>query len=307
MRVVVALGGNALQRRGEPPEPRLRERNLAVAAKSVAALARRHEIVVTHGNGPQVGMLALAAETSGAVAPLDLLVAESEGMIGYLIEREVSAVLPGREIATLLTQVEVDAADPAFAAPSKPIGPGYAEPEARRLAAERSWTIMRDGRSFRRAVASPEPLRIRELNAVRLLLEAGAIVICGGGGGIPVVLSSDGVVRGIEAVIDKDRTAALLAAALEADALLLLTDVAAVSTRWGDPDARLIAEASPEALRAFAFAPGSMGPKVEAACRFVERTGRIAGIGALEDAAALLDRAAGTVIRQTREPIRYHG
>ncbi len=307
MRVVVALGGNALQRRGEPPEPRLRERNLAVAAKSVAALARRHEIVVTHGNGPQVGMLALAAETSGAVAPLDLLVAESEGMIGYLIEREVSAVLPGREIATLLTQIEVDAADPAFAAPSKPIGPGYAEPEARRLAAERSWTIMRDGRSFRRAVASPEPLRIRELNAVRLLLEAGAIVICGGGGGIPVVLSSDGVVRGIEAVIDKDRTAALLAAALEADALLLLTDVAAVSTRWGDPDARLIAEASPEALRAFAFAPGSMGPKVEAACRFVERTGRIAGIGALEDAAALLDRAAGTVIRQTREPIRYHG
>lgn len=307
MRLVMALGGNALQRRGEPPEPRLRERNLAVAAKSVAALARRHEIVVTHGNGPQVGMLALAAEKSGAAEPLDLLVAESEGMIGYLIEREVSAALPGREIATLLTQVEVDAADPAFAAPSKPIGPGYAEPEARRLAAERSWTIMRDGRSFRRAVASPEPLRIRELSAVRLLLEAGAIVICSGGGGIPVVLSSDGGVRGIEAVIDKDRTAALLAAALEADALLLLTDVAAVSTRWGDPDARLIAEASPEALRAFAFAPGSMGPKVEAACRFVERTGRIAGIGALEDAAALLDRAAGTVIRQTREPIRYHG
>ncbi len=307
MRVVMALGGNALQRRGEPAEPRFLARNLQIAAHAVADLANRHEIVVTHGNGPQVGMLALAAAKSGTAEALDLLVAESEGMIGYLIERELSAALPGREIAVLLTQVEVDAADPAFAAPSKPIGPGYTEAEARHLAAERSWAIMRDGEFFRRAVASPEPRRIRELNAVRILLEAGAIVVCSGGGGIPVVVSRDGGVRGIEAVIDKDRTAALLAETLEADALLLLTDVAAVFAQWGGPAARGIAEASPEALRGFDFAPGSMGPKVEAACRFVERTGRVAGIGALKDAAAILDRAAGTVIRQTRQPIRYHG
>jgi carbamate kinase len=307
MRVVMALGGNALQRRGEPAEPRLLARNLGIAVKAVAELARKHEVVVTHGNGPQVGMLALAATAGGAPSALDLLVAESEGMIGYLIERELSAALPRREIATLLTQVEVDAADPAFAAPTKPIGPGYAEAEARRLAAERSWAIMRDGACFRRAVASPEPRRIREINAIRILLEAGAIVICSGGGGIPVAVSEDGALRGIEAVIDKDRTAALLAEGLGADALLLLTDVAAVMTRWGEPDARPIAEASPEALSAFDFAAGSMGPKVEAARRFVARTGRVAGIGALEDASAILEGKAGTVIRQGRNTIRYHG
>lgn len=307
MRVVMALGGNALQRRGEPAGPGVLARNLSRAASAVAAIARHHEVVVTHGNGPQVGMLALAAEAQGRADPLDLLVAESEGEIGYLIERELAARLPSREIATLLTQVEVDPADPAFAAPTKPIGPVYDESEARRLAAERSWTIMRDGEHFRRAVASPEPRRIRELNAVRVLLGAGLVVICSGGGGIPVVAGADGGLRGIEAVIDKDRTAALLAEGLDADALLLLTDVAAVMTRWGDPAARAIAEASPAALGAFRFAPGSMAPKVEAACRFVSRTGRLAGIGALDDASAILEGAAGTVIRQTLDPIRYHG
>ena len=307
MRVVMALGGNALQRRGEPAEPGVLARNLSRAADAVAAIARRHEVVVTHGNGPQVGMLALAADVQGRNTALDLLVAESEGQIGYLIERELAALLPGREIATLLTQVEVDPADPAFAAPTKPIGPVYGEAEARRLAAERSWTIMRDGDHFRRAVASPEPRRLRELNAVRVLLGGGLVVICSGGGGIPVVAGADGRLRGIEAVIDKDRTAALLAEGLEADALLLLTDVAAVMTHWGDPAARAIAAASPAALGAFRFAPGSMGPKVEAACRFVSRTGGFAGIGALGDAPAILKGAAGTIIRQMQDPIRYHG
>ncbi len=306
-RVVLALGGNALQRRGEKPDPKLRQRHLHEAARAVAAVAREHEVVVTHGNGPQVGMLALAAAADpGACDPLDVLVAESEGAIGYLIERELEAELPGREIATLLTEVEVDAEDAAFAAPSKPIGPLYSELEARRLAAEKSWRMMRDGSAFRRAVPSPEPRRIREIGAIRLLVEAGALVICSGGGGIPVVARPDGSIGGVEAVIDKDLSAVLLAEQLAADALLLLTDVAAVSTRWGDPAARLIARASPSQLRSFHFAPGSMGPKVEAACRFVERTGGFAGIGAIADASAILRGDAGTIVRHDAGAMRYH-
>lgn len=307
MRVLVALGGNALQRRGEAPDPVTTRHRLRAAAQAVAAIARQHEVIVTHGNGPQIGMLALRA-AAGSHNPdsLDVLVAESEGMIGYLIESELSRELPGREIATLLTQVEVDPADPAFSAPSKPIGPVYEEAEARRFAAEKSWTIMRDGGAFRRAVASPEPLRIRELGAIRILVGAGALVICSGGGGIPVVLQADGGIRGIEAVIDKDLSAALLAAELGADALLLLTDVVAVSTRWGDPGGRPIARASPRQLRAIKFAPGSMGPKVEAACRFVECTGRLAAIGALEQAPLILAGDAGTIIDHSDEPMAYH-
>ncbi len=308
MRVVLALGGNALQRRNEPADPRSRQRNLHVAAQAVAAVARHHQVVVTHGNGPQVGMLSLAAAGSaGTPDPLDVLVAESEGLIGYLIEREIAAVLPGREIATLLTQVEIEPDDPAFAAPSKPIGPMYSEAEARSLAFRHAWSIMRDGDAFRRAVASPEPRRIREISAIRILVEAGAIVICCGGGGVPVIVSPDRSVRGVEAVIDKDLSAALLAEALRADALLLLTDVAAVATRWGDPSSRAIAQAHPAQLRALRFAPGSMGPKVEAACRFAERTGGIAAIGAIEDAAAILAGDAGTIVRVGSEAIRYHG
>lgn len=307
MRAVVALGGNALQRRNELPDAGVRQRHLEAAAQAVAGMARRHEVVITHGNGPQVGLLAIAAAASGNIVdPLDVLVAESEGMIGYLIERELEAELPGREIVTLLTQVEVDLSDPAFAAPSKPIGPVYGDAEAQRLSAGKSWSMMRDGGGFRRAVPSPEPRRIRELNAIRLLVDAGAVVICGGGGGIPVVVAADGSVRGVEAVIDKDLSAALLAERLGADALLLLTDVAAVVTRWGEPEGRLIARANPQQMRAFHFAPGSMGPKVEAACRFVERTGHVAGIGALEQAPLILAGAAGTLVRPSSEPIGYH-
>lgn len=298
MLVVLALGGNALLRRHQPPELEAQRRNLKTAAEAVAAIARRHDVVVTHGNGPQVGLLALqAAAYQGSKAyPLDVLVAESEGMIGYLIEQELAPALPGREIATLLTEVEVDPRDPAFHAPTKPIGPVYDQAAAHRLEAERSWTMVPDGDGFRRAVASPAPLRIRGMSAIRVLLKAGVVVICGGGGGIPVV-ASKGVLRGVEAVIDKDLSAALLAEEVGADALLLLTDVDAVWTRWGEAGGRPIARANPTQLRALRLAPGSMGTKVEAACRFVERTRGLAAIGAIEQAEAVLAGTAGTTLR----------
>jgi carbamate kinase len=297
MRIVLALGGNALLKRGEPLEAEIERRNVARAvASAVVPLARTHDLVVTHGNGPQVGLLALQAMAYRAVRPypLDVLGAESEGMIGYLLEAAISAALPRRKVATLLTQVEVDPADPAFTHPQKPIGPLYGEAEARRLEQEMSWAMMRDGAHWRRAVPSPEPRRIRELDTIALLLAAGAIVICAGGGGIPVVAAA-GEIRGVEAVIDKDRAAALLARSLKADALLLLTDVPAVFADWparGNPMRRT----TPAALRGIAFAPGSMAPKVEAACRFVESGGRFAAIGAVEDAGEILADRAGTII-----------
>jgi carbamate kinase len=299
MRVVVALGGNALLRRGEPLEAEVQRRNVAVAADATARLAAVHEVVVTHGNGPQVGLLALQAEALPRVTPypLDVLGAESEGMIGYLIEQELRNRLPRRQVVTLLTQVEVSADDPAFGHPTKPIGPVYTEEEARRLAGERGWSIAPDGPAWRRVVASPEPRRIIELPAIRLLVEAGAIVVCAGGGGIPVVVISPGASRGVEAVIDKDRAAALLATGLASDALLLLTDVDAVYRDFGTPGARPLRESTPAELRRLRLDPGSMGPKVEAACRFVEETGGIAGIGRLEEAEAVLAGAAGTIVR----------
>lgn len=299
MLVVVALGGNALLRRGEPLEAQLQRQNvLRAVARSVAPLARQHDVVVTHGNGPQIGLLALQAEAYRGVRPypLDVLGAESEGMIGYLIEQALAGELPGHEIATLLTQVEVDPNDPAFAAPTKPIGPAYGEAEAKRVAAANGWRFMRDGEAWRRAVPSPMPQRIRELNAIRLLLQGGATVICAGGGGIPVVAAADGTLRGVEAVIDKDHAAALLAEALGADALLLLTDVPAVWTTWPMSKGTPIGEISVAALSRIRFAPGSMAPKVAAACRFVERTGRRAAIGSLDDAEALLAGTVGTQV-----------
>ena len=296
MRAVVALGGNALARRGEPADPGAQRANLRRAAAAVAELAREHELVLTHGNGPQIGLLALQAESCPEVPrpTLDVLGAESEGLIGYLIDLELSAALPGREVAALLTQVEVDPADPAFAHPSKPIGPSYAEERARALAAERGWSLVRDGAGFRRAIASPEPLRIRELHAIRLLVEAGVVVVCAGGGGIPVALTPDGGLRGVEAVIDKDLASALLASELGAQALLLLTDVPAVFEDWPEPRQRPLRCVTPAELRRLRFEPGSMAPKVEAACRFVEAGGAFAAIGALEDAARLLTGDAGT-------------
>lgn len=294
MRVVVALGGNALLRRGEPLAPDVQQRNARRAAAAIAAVAREHAVVVTHGNGPQVGLLALqAAAFAGAGAwPLDVLGAESEGMIGYALELELRGAIRDRPLATLLTMVAVDPADPAFAAPTKPIGPLYAREEGQRVAAARGWRMAPDGAGLRRVVASPEPRWIVELPAIRLLVEAGVLVVCAGGGGVPVAVE-DGALRGVEAVVDKDLAAALLAAALGCEALLLLTDVDAVYQGWGTPAARALREAAPAALRAQRFEPGTMAPKVEAACRFAE-AGGVAGIGRLEDAAEILAGRAGT-------------
>ena len=298
MLVALALGGNALLRRGEPLEAELQRRNLLEAAKALAPIARKHAVVITHGNGPQVGLLALQAAAYKDVQPypLDILDAESEGMIGYLIEQALANELPDREIATLLTQVEVEIGDPAFANPTKPIGPIYGKAEASVLMERSSWTLVQDGPGFRRAVPSPAPRRIREINAIKLLVRAGIIVICAGGGGIPVVTTPAGGLCGVEAVIDKDLSAALLAEQIGADTLLLLTDVPAVWTRWPKSQGEPIGRITPEALRRMSFAPGSMGPKVEAACRFVEQTGRFAAIGAIESAEALLNGSGGTIV-----------
>jgi carbamate kinase len=299
MRVVIALGGNALIRRGETPAAETQRHNLAHAAKAIAAIALQHDVVITHGNGPQVGLLALQSAACKIVPPypLDILGAESEGMLGYLIEQELRHCLPGREVASLLTLVEVAPDDPAFAHPTKPIGPVYRREQAELLAAERHWSIAADGDRWRRVVPSPEPRRILELNTIRLLLQSGAVVICTGGGGIPVVAQPDGSLHGAEAVIDKDLASALLAQNVGADILLLLSDVDAAYSGWGTPDASPIREATPEQMRLQAFAPGSMAPKVEAACRFAE-SGGIAVIGNLEDAGDLLAGRLGTRVKR---------
>lgn len=299
MRIVAALGGNALLRRGEALTPENQRRNVRIAAAALAPLANDHELIITHGNGPQVGLLALqgAAYNPDESYPLDILDAETEGMIGYLIEQELSNRLPAsHRCATLLTQIEVAADDPAFAAPGKPIGPVYSRPAAEKLAKERGWHIARDGENYRRVVPSPRPRRILELDVIELLVAAGIVVICAGGGGIPVVRDEQGRLAGVEAVIDKDLAGALLARELGADFFLMLTDVDAVYLDWGTPGARPVRSASPEALRKMAFAEGSMAPKVEAACEFAERTGGRAGIGRLNEAGNILKGTAGTLI-----------
>lgn len=295
---VAALGGNALLRRGEPLEAEVQRENVGIAAEALAEIALLCPLVVTHGNGPQVGLLALQSEAHRDVRPypLDVLGAESEGMIGYLIEQELRNRLPEREVATLLTQVEVDLADPAWKTPTKPIGPMYSEEDAKRLAKERGFSVAADGAGFRRVVPSPDPKRIIELNTIQLLVNSAVLVICAGGGGIPVVRTDAGGLRGVEAVVDKDASAALLAEAIGARFLLLLTDVSAVWTAWRTPGARAIRSIAPGDLKAMPFAAGSMGPKVAAACRFVERTGQRAGIGSLSDAAAILRGEKGTQI-----------
>jgi carbamate kinase len=294
MRVVAALGGNALLRRGEPPTLEAQRANVKIAARALAGIARAHEIVVAHGNGPQVGLLALQAEACKEVPgySLDVLGAESEGMIGYLIEQALRRELPRSEIATLLTQVEVDVNDPELDHPSKPIGPVHATNDALR---ERGWAVVRDGDGWRRAVGSPRPRRIVEQVTIERLLDAGVLVVCAGGGGIPVARGPDGTLDGVEAVVDKDRTAALLARELGADLLLLLTDVPNLYRRW---PSRLepIEETNPVELGELQLEPGTMAPKVEAACEFVRATGARAGIGALADAEAILSGRAGTRI-----------
>jgi len=299
MCVVVALGGNALLRRGEPLTADVQRRNVKVAAAALACIVPQHNVVISHGNGPQVGLLSLqaAAYAVNDTYPLDILDAETEGMIGYLIAQELDNALPAeRRCVALLTQVEVDPQDPAFRHPTKPIGPTYDEATALALARDRGWAVAPDGDVYRRVVASPRPKRIFELEVIRWLVDQGIIVISVGGGGIPVLHRADGSLIGVEAVIDKDFASALLARGLEAEALLLLTDVNAVYKNWGKLRPRAIRRSTVQAIRELAFEPGSMGPKVEAACEFVEQTGGIAGIGALGDAAAILHGDSGTVI-----------
>ncbi|HZD88015.1 MAG TPA: carbamate kinase [Gaiellaceae bacterium] len=301
-RLVVALGGNALLRRGEPAEAETQRRNIAVAAAALAALAAENELVITHGNGPQVGLLALEADAYRDVKPypLDVLGAESQGMIGYLIVQALRAETE-RSVVALVTEVAVDADDPAFGEPTKPIGPVYDEREARRVAAERGWTVAPDGPHHRRVVPSPQPRDIVELDAVEALLAGGSIVVCAGGGGIPVVREGRRL-RGVEAVIDKDLTAALLAEQLRADRLLMLTDVAHVERDWRTPRAAPIERTTPAELRRLGFAAGSMAPKVEAACRFVERTGGEAAIGSLAELRQVAAGRTGTRVRAAAPP-----
>lgn len=296
--IILALGGNALLRRGEPLDTETQRFNARGAGAAVAEVARRHRVVVTHGNGPQVGLLALqsAALHPERPDPLDLLGAESEGMIGYVLEQELHNRLPGASIATVLTQTVVDPGDPAFGKPTKFVGPQYDGPAAAAVAAERGWRFAHDGERLRRVVPSPRPKRILELDAIAALVNAGTLVIAAGGGGVPVCQYRDGRLQGVEAVVDKDLASALLARQLGADLLVLLTDVAAVYRDWGTPQQRAIREAVPDKLRREHFPAGSMGPKVEAACLFAEAGGR-AIIGALDEAAALVRGEAGTVVR----------
>jgi len=293
MKVVAALGGNALGRpEGEGGASRQREA-VRRAAEALAGIARGHDLVVTHGNGPQVGMLALQ---SGGTTPLDVLGAETEGMIGYWIEQELGNLLPGRDVATLLTQVVVDRDDPAFGSPTKPIGPVYDAREGRRLAEERGWRMTEADDGLRRVVPSPDPREIRELRTIEILVKLGVVVVCGGGGGIPVVADESGALRGVEAVIDKDLSAELLAARLGADALLLLTDVPGAFEDWPEPGRRLLRELPPGEVEALHLDAGSMGPKLRAARRFAVTPGRFAAVGRLEDAERLLARTTGTIV-----------
>jgi carbamate kinase len=304
MRVVVALGGNALLRRGEPLSAENQRANARIACKALAPVALEHELVISHGNGPQVGLLALQASAYVEVDPypLDLLGAQTEGMIGYLIQQELGNELPfEKRLASLLTLVEVDRADPAFADPTKPIGPTYTEERAVQLANEKGWVFKPDGDAYRRVVPSPLPKRIFGLESIETLLEQGCVVICAGGGGIPVMYTAEPVpagqrLVGVEAVIDKDLASALLAIDLRADALIIATDVEAVYADYGTPRQRAIRRATPRALAAAEFAEGSMGPKVRAACSFVEQTGGIAAIGSIADVEGLLKKETGTVV-----------
>jgi carbamate kinase len=300
MRVVAALGGNALLERGEKPDADIQESHVQQAVAALAPLARAQDLVLTHGNGPQVGMLALESARDPALTrpySLDVLGAQTQGMIGYWLARALRGAAPGKATGCLVSEAKVDPDDPAFANPTKFVGPVYQEKEALDLAAARGWVVRRDGAAWRRVVPSPEPLELVELPLIRVLLEEGALVVCAGGGGIPVVADASGALRGIEAVVDKDLTAALLALAVNADALLLLTDVDAVVDGFGTPDARPIRHATPSELRARSFPAGSMGPKVEAACRFAIATGGLAAIGCLSDAAGLLAGRAGKIVR----------
>lgn len=311
MLVVTALGGNALLRRGEALSAENQRRNVRIAAEALAPIAREHQLVITHGNGPQVGLLALqgAAYDKVETYPFDVLGAETEGMIGYMIEQELGNLLPfERPFATLLTMIEVGPADPAFSNPTKFIGPVYDQPDADRVAAEKGWTFKPDGDKWRRVVPSPLPKRVFELRPIKWLLERNTVVIAAGGGGIPTMYErgKDRHLIGVEAVIDKDFASELLARELDADLFIMLTDADAVYLDWGKPGQRGIRRASPDDMREFRFPAGSMGPKVDAACIFAERTGKRAAIGALEDLPRIVAGEAGTTVTTECGAIEWH-
>lgn len=300
MRIVVALGGNALLRRGQPMTAENQRENVRIAARQLAPVAQRHELVISHGNGPQVGLLALQAAAYEEVEayPLDVLGAQTEGMIGYLIEQELGNLLPiETPLASILTMIQVDPEDPAFADPTKFIGPVYTQDQAARLATEKGWVVKPDGPHWRRVVASPEPVRIFEIRPIRWLLERGVVVICTGGGGIPTMYQPDTrTLVGAEVVIDKDRASALLARELEADLFVMATDVPAVYRDFGTPEQTAIERATASELARSSFAAGSMGPKVEAAIDFVEQTDNRATIGTLADLEGLVAGTRGTTV-----------
>ena len=297
MRIVVALGGNALLRRGQPMTAENQRENVRIAAKALEPITDGNQLVISHGNGPQVGLLALqsAAYEEVEAYPLDVLGAQTEGMIGYMIEQELGNLLPIEvPFATILTMVEVDPEDPAFQNPTKPIGPIYTQEDAKLLETEKGWVMKPDGEYWRRVVPSPEPHRIFEMRPIHWLLEKGTIVICAGGGGIPTIFNSEGNLEGVEVVIDKDRASSLLAFELEADLLIMATDADGVYLNWGSDSAEKISTTTPDEIEKHEFEAGSMGPKVEAACDFVRRTGQRAVIGSLADLPAMVAGNAGT-------------
>lgn len=300
MNILIALGGNALLRRGQPLTELNQLENIKRATAQIAKLADTHQLVLTHGNGPQIGLLAEqnAAQQLETPYPLDLLGAETDGMIGYLLEQELSNLLrPERIIATLLTRVEVNANDPAFLNPTKPIGAMYTQAEADQISKEKQWVVKADGNGFRRVVASPKPLKILGIEPILWLLEHHVIVIAAGGGGIPVALSEDGYShKGVNAIIDKDLCSALLAEKIAVDMFVIVTDVEAVFIDWGKTTQRAIRKISPQDFKQLEFPDGSMGPKVEAACQFAESTGRSAVIGSLEKIVELIEGTAGTLV-----------
>ncbi|EJA4200044.1 carbamate kinase [Salmonella enterica subsp. diarizonae] len=296
--LVIALGGNALLRRGEPLEASVQRENVNLAAQVIARLTQQWRVVLVHGNGPQVGLLALQNSAYEEVSPypLDILGAESQGMIGYMLQQALKNQLPDREVSVLLTRVEVSEDDPAFQNPTKYIGPVYNQSQAECLRAEKKWQFKADGNYFRRVVPSPQPQRIVECQAIGALISLDHLVICNGGGGVPVIDRADGY-HGIEAVIDKDLSAALLAREINADALLILTDADAVYLNWGKENQRPLCQATPDLLKEMQFDAGSMGPKISACCRFVTDCNGIAGIGSLQDGSAILSGEKGTLIR----------
>lgn len=295
-RIVLALGGNALLKRGDAPDSRTQRANARAAAQALAPLADQHEMVITHGNGPQIGLLALQQSTLplDERQPLDVLGAESEGLIGYLLEREMRRLLPKRKLATILTMVEVDSDDPAMAEPTKPIGPIYSDAEWQQVSHRFGWRGVPEADGMRRVVPSPHPHAILQSDVIQDLLADGTIPICAGGGGIPVCRDGEYGLVGVEAVIDKDWTSARLAFELGADRLVMLTDVAAIYENWGEANASPLSHLSPSDVDALSLPAGSMGPKAAAAAWFSRATGNMAAIGALSQTTDVVSGRAGT-------------